>query len=326
MRLAESIMIIKALADHSRLEMMHALLDKPQYVEELSTRLHLAVSTVSFHLKKLEAAKLVSKVKEQYYVMYHADGGALELTLRELIAVNDIETTIQEERLQQYRTKVIRTFFARGKLVKLPAQQKKRRIVLEEFARRFEAGQTYSEQEVNTIIAAGYDDYCTIRRELVDMGTFKRAEGQYWMTGEIHGASSQVSSAQQPPSPKEQKMDRRKMLIREYKANPPPSGIFQITNRVNGKILIGSGMNVRGKINSHQAQLKMGVLRNKGLQEDWNTYGPDQFAFEVIDYLESDADSLQQQHEDLTTLEAIWLEKLQPYGEKGYNRPPKPRA
>ncbi len=68
----------------------------------------------------------------------------------------------------------------------------------------------------------------------------------------------------------------------------------------------------------------MGVLRNKRLQEDWNTYGPDQFTFEVLDYLESEADSLQQQRDDLTELEALWLEKLQPYGGKGYNRQPKP--
>jgi hypothetical protein len=120
-------------------------------------------------------------------------------------------------------------------------------------------------------------------------------------------------------------MDRRKALKREYKENPPPGGIFQIKNLVTGKIFIGCGMDVRGKINSHRAQLQMGVLRNQALQEDWNTYGPERFSFEVLDYWTPDTDPPEKQREDLMTLTGLWLEKLQPYGERGYNQPPKPR-
>lgn len=56
MEIAKSIEIMKALADSSRLQALNILMEKPQYVEELAHRLNLAVSTVSFHLKKLEAA------------------------------------------------------------------------------------------------------------------------------------------------------------------------------------------------------------------------------------------------------------------------------
>ena len=121
-------------------------------------------------------------------------------------------------------------------------------------------------------------------------------------------------------------MNRRKTLKREYKENPPPPGIFQIKNLVTGKIFIGCGMDVRGKINSHRAQLQMGVLRNQALQGDWNTYGAEQFSFEVLDCLDPGTDSIEKQREDLTTLIGLWLEKLQPYGERGYNQPPKPRS
>ena len=111
MKLSESTTMIKALADKSRLEIMNALLEKSHYVEELSERLNLAASTISFHLKKLEYANLVYKIKEQYYVMYHANHDVLAMTLRDLVSVDDIEKTVQEERLQRYRQKVLQAFF-----------------------------------------------------------------------------------------------------------------------------------------------------------------------------------------------------------------------
>ena len=117
-------------------------------------------------------------------------------------------------------------------------------------------------------------------------------------------------------------MNRRKALIREYKENPPPAGIFQITNTANGKILIGKGLNVQGKLNSSQLQLELKSHLNKALQKDWNYYGPENFVFEVLDYLDGDV-QLEKRHEELTALEELWLDKLQPYGDKGYNRKPK---
>ena len=180
MKLSDSMTIIKALADSSRLMLINALIEKPQYVEELSERLNLAASTVSFHLKKLEKANLVRKEKEQYYVMFHVNHQALDMSLQDLVAVEDIEKAVQEERIQQYKDKVIRAFFKNGKLQNMPAQHKKRWIVLEEFGKHFEQGRTYSEQEVNTIISAMYEDYCTVRRELVDERVLVRDGSSYW--------------------------------------------------------------------------------------------------------------------------------------------------
>jgi predicted transcriptional regulator len=322
MKLSESIEIIKALADSSRLMIMHALIEKPQYVEELSERLDLAASTVSFHLKKLETAHLVYKIKEQYYVMYHANHDALAMTLRDLLSVHDIEKMIQEERIKQYRQKVIRTFFKDRILQKMPAQQKKRRIILEEFAKLFEAGRTYTEKEVNANISKIYEDYCLIRRELVDLKIMARKQGSYWLLTELAESTSHLPPQKRLHQRKKKARDRRKALKREYKENTL-AGVFQITNTSNGKIFIGKGMNGKGKLNSHQAQLKMGVHRNKGLQQDWNHYGAEQFTFEVLDYLEFRDDSPQKQQKDLLALEKLWLDKLRPYGEKGYNKKPK---
>jgi DNA-binding transcriptional ArsR family regulator len=66
----KSIIIMKAIADPSRLAIINALLEKPQYLEEVAERHCLAASTVSFHLSKLEKAGLVSKQKQQYYTVF----------------------------------------------------------------------------------------------------------------------------------------------------------------------------------------------------------------------------------------------------------------
>ena len=117
-------------------------------------------------------------------------------------------------------------------------------------------------------------------------------------------------------------MNERAALKRQYKENPPPAGIYRITNKANGKILIGRGVNVQGKLNGQQAQLKWGSHRDRALQEDWNHYGPQQFAFEILDYLPPARDPQQDLRTDLEELERLWLAKLRPYGEKGYNSPP----
>ena len=54
----QSIAILKALADQSRLAIVNSLLERSQYVEEIAKRHGLAASTVSFHLRKLEQAGL----------------------------------------------------------------------------------------------------------------------------------------------------------------------------------------------------------------------------------------------------------------------------
>lgn len=181
MGITENIEIMKSLAEASRLQVLNSLIDKPQYVEELAQRMNLAVSTVSFHLKKLEKAGLVFKTKEQYYIIYHIRDDIFNKTLRELICYENLDKYIQDERMEKYRQKVLKTFFKKDKLIKLPVQWKKRMIVLDEFIKKFKPGKKYTEKEVNDVIMQSYDDYCTIRRLLIDIKIMKRENQVYWL-------------------------------------------------------------------------------------------------------------------------------------------------
>jgi len=115
----------------------------------------------------------------------------------------------------------------------------------------------------------------------------------------------------------------KKEIKRKYKETLPPMGIYQIRNLVNGKIFIGRSKNLHGKSNSYLFQLNHGSHMNRELQEDFNQLGEDKFIFEIIDYLEPKEGISYDYTKDLETLEELWIEKLQPFGEKGYNRVPK---
>jgi len=314
----QSLGIMKALADRSRLAIVNSLLERPQYVEELAQRHALAASTVSFHLRKLEQAGLVSTRREQYYLVIEPNQDIFNTTLREIVSATPAGKELQDERMDEYRGKVLESFFSNGSLVKLPAQHKKRLIVLEQFALRFELGRRYSESEVTALILPLNEDYCTIRRLLVDEGLIKREATQYWREQELSAPPRQTGQAA-PGSGVMKKESRRAALKREYLQNSSPMGVYQIRNKVNGKVFVDSSTNLEGARNSRLFQLRMGtVVFNEQLKQELQEYGAENFEFEVLEVLEPPEPG-QNEARLLARLKMSWLEKLEPFGERGYH-------
>ena len=111
----------------------------------------------------------------------------------------------------------------------------------------------------------------------------------------------------------------KKEMMNKYKQTIQPMGIYQIKNLKNGKIYIGSAKDLRGKINGSKFQLKNDLHLNKEMQKDFNEIGEEGFSFDILDYLKPNEDSNYDYTEELKILLDMWLEKLQPYNEKGYN-------
>lgn len=111
----------------------------------------------------------------------------------------------------------------------------------------------------------------------------------------------------------------KKELKQNYKLTPKPMGIFQIRNLTNEKVFIGKSENLDGILNRHEFALKANGHQNKQLQADYNELGAENFVFEILEELEQ-REGLDTKKE-LEFLEDLWLEKLEPYGEKGYNEP-----
>jgi len=119
-------------------------------------------------------------------------------------------------------------------------------------------------------------------------------------------------------------MDKRAAKL-DYKLSHRPMGIFQIRNTANEKVFIDSSNNIPGKINRHRFALNAGQHVSKSLQADWNEFGESAFEFETIEPVEPRDDLSYDYKSDLETLEDLWLEKIQPFGEKGYNQRKKTR-
>jgi len=64
-----------------------------------------------------------------------------------------------------------------------------------------------------------------------------------------------------------------------------PSGIYQIRCNTNGKIYIGSAVNMLARWAYHRRSLLRGVHKNQHLQQAWNKYGEENFEFTVLEYV-----------------------------------------
>lgn len=117
----------------------------------------------------------------------------------------------------------------------------------------------------------------------------------------------------------------KKDMKREYKLNPRPMGVYQIRNTVNGKVLVGAALDIPGILNRHKGELSAGSHRNRPLQAEWQEYGAEKFSFESLDELSPTGVAGHDYREELTFLEELWLEKVEPYGERGYNERKKGR-
>ncbi len=112
----------------------------------------------------------------------------------------------------------------------------------------------------------------------------------------------------------------KKEVKKNYKQTAPPMGVYQIKNLVNGKIFIGSSKNIPGRINRHKFALQFGSEEIKELLIDYKEYGEKNFSFDILDQLKPKDEPGYDYTEDIEVLEELWIEKLQPFGERGYNK------
>lgn len=111
----------------------------------------------------------------------------------------------------------------------------------------------------------------------------------------------------------------RKELVQAYKEARRPMGVYRVHNTRDDKSLVGSSVDLPAILNRERSQLKFGGHRNAALQADWKSLGAEAFEFEVLDTLtppegKPDYDPT----DDLRVLEAMWIERLQPFDDRGY--------
>lgn len=170
--------LFKAIADERRLRIAGVLSQKPLSVEEIAVAVDLAPATVSHHLMRLREAGLVTSARDQYYTVYRFTPEPLLQALREL--AEQPAPALPDDDLEKYDRKVLHDFMEDGRFKRIPAQRKKRDVLLRFLLKLFDPDRKYTEKEVNLIIADYHDDFFTLRRELVDGGWMTRDHGIYW--------------------------------------------------------------------------------------------------------------------------------------------------
>lgn len=73
---------------------------------------------------------------------------------------------------------------------------------------------------------------------------------------------------------------------KQAQAIPESSGIYQIRCKRNGKIYVGSAVNLRARWDAHRRDLMQGTHGNPHLQHAWKLYGEVSFELVVLEYVE----------------------------------------
>ena len=212
---------------------------------------------------------------------------------------------------QQESDRLLKTLFPEGTdgpLKTFSIKEKNKLVVLQEIVKRFQIEQIYTEREINQILKGVYHDFATLRRYLIEYGFLDRTPdgSQYWLRKDS-------------TNKEETTMDRKEELKRQYKETKIQAGVYQVRNTKNLKILIESTSNLK-TINGKRFSLDMGSYQNKGLLDELKEFGAEAFVFEVLEILEAPREGYFDAKDALKKLKEKWLDKLQPYEERGYNK------
>lgn len=179
MQLDKVVSYHKALADPTRIKLLILLAEGELNGQTLAEKLCLSPATITHHAAKLREASLINERREKntiyfslnhYFINNHSTA-ALNLIYKNVNHAIGDENTLNAELLndnQKLKNSVMKNFFTLdGKLKHVPAQLKKKLIVLEHMVSQLERGRKYTEKEINDFIKNYHDDFATIRREFI---------------------------------------------------------------------------------------------------------------------------------------------------------------
>lgn len=172
MQLDKVVTYHKALADPTRIRMLILLADGERNGQELAKRLGVTPATITHHAAKLREASLINERRDKNTIFFSLNHYFLknnaDATINLINRASEGGTGMLNEQQQHMKESVIRNFFTtEGRLKSIPAQLKKKLIVLEHLVSRLETGRKYSEPEMNAFIKNYHEDFATIRREFI---------------------------------------------------------------------------------------------------------------------------------------------------------------
>lgn len=186
MQLDKVVSYHKALADPTRIKMLILLAEGELNGQVLAEKIGVTPATITHHAAKLREASLIKERRDKNTIYFSLNDYFIENSARatEKLIYQRVRPAGVPERLEEddQRTKdaVVNNFFTSdGKLKSIPAQLKKKLIVLTHLVSRLEKGRKYTEKEINEFIQGYHEDFATLRREFIMHHFMFRDNGVY---------------------------------------------------------------------------------------------------------------------------------------------------
>jgi hypothetical protein len=170
----------KALANETRLRIVGILANREASVSDLADLLEVREPTVSHHLSILKELDLVRMEAQGNVHIYSLNEDALLDMKRDVFTPRHVAAMVEDVDAHSWKDKVLETFVLDDRLTQIPAQRKKRVVILKWVAEKFKPGERYPEREVNEILARLHPDVASLRRSLVSWHFMARDHGTYW--------------------------------------------------------------------------------------------------------------------------------------------------
>lgn len=162
----------KTLGDITRVRIVALLRNGPLHGQALAEKLGVSPPTITHHMTKLREVDLIYERREKNTIYFYLNEKSLNQQSEGILGIGgggagSASSELAQELDSQKQT-VLRNFFTKeGRLKHLPAQQKKKRFVLEYLVEGLKPNTKYTEKEINEHIKQFHEDYATIRREFI---------------------------------------------------------------------------------------------------------------------------------------------------------------
>jgi hypothetical protein len=182
---------LKALAEEPRLTIIGLLAQHEYTFEDLAQRLNLSIDAATQHLTVLREVGLVNLRLRSTQRTCRLNPTVLQDFKEAVSEIDVLPATPEPEdyawlealNLTDFERRVLRAYVVNGKIRVLPERHKTLTVIMSWVAKKFQAGIDYAEHEVNTLLTEYFEDYVTLRRELINYGYLKRQRdgSRYWI-------------------------------------------------------------------------------------------------------------------------------------------------
>lgn len=171
-------------SNESRLKIIGYLANGDKSVGELAQLLDLKEPTISHHLAELKEIGLVNVRAEGTMRIYQLNAKALETISKDIFARPNLAALVKPSDMNE-EERILRNWVKDGRILDIPAQEKKKQIVLRWLAGQIDPDRRWTEREFSEWLAGYNEDYALLRRFLVDNGYMAREKGIYWRTSKV---------------------------------------------------------------------------------------------------------------------------------------------